>query len=165
MASTCKITPVPNRLGKLLRKPGGIARDKALQAAKENVETLREEFVAAIPGEVAALETILAAGGRKVSAESLDAMLRRADQLLTLSGTYGFDRLDTVVKRFCDLASGMIEKHMEDLAPISVHLRAMRLVCPGAPDISQEEVDHMLESLVQLHAHYGITHAEDPQAE
>lgn len=165
MASQCKITPVPNRLGRLLRKPGGVAREQALQAAAENVETLREEFVAAIPGEVAALEAILAAGKQKITAESLDAMLRRADQLLTLSGTYGFDRLDTVVKRFCDLASGMIDKHIEDLAPVSVHLRAMRLVCPGAPEISQAEVEHMLESLVRLHAHYGITRALDNQAE
>jgi len=163
MASHCKITPVPNRLGKLLRKPGGIAREQALQAATENVETLREEFVGAIPGEIAALEAILAAGGRKITAESLDAMLRRADQLLTLSGTYGFDRLDTVVKRFCDLASGMIDKHIEDLAPVSVHLRAMRLVCPGAAEVSETEVDHILTGLAQVHTHYGITRGQDTQ--
>lgn len=158
MGSGCKIIPVKNRLGELLRKPGGVARSEALEAAIRNIETLREEFVAAIPGEIAALETILDAAGRKhLSAADLDAMLRRADQLLTLSGTYGYDLLDQIVKRFCDLASGMIERNIEDAAPVEVHLRAMRLVCPGNPDLDDTESGHMLARLAAVRAHYGIT--------
>jgi len=152
-----KVTPVPNRLGTLLRKPGGISRDMALAAAGHNVERLREEFVGAIPGEIAALEELLAAcGAGNVSPDILDAMLRRAGQILTLSGTYGYDPLDTVVKRFCDLAIGMIEKKIGDAAPVGVHLRAMRLVCPGAPELPPDEIADMLAGLSRVHAHYGV---------
>lgn len=157
MGSCVKIIPVKNRLGQLLQKPGGIGREEACEAATQNIETLRDEFVAAIPSEIAALEMIVEAAGRKrMPASELDAMLRRAAQLLTLSGTYGYDLLDQVVKRFCDLAVGMIEKNIEDVAPVDVHLRAMRLVCPGAPELPQEAADNMLSGLEAVRAHYGV---------
>lgn len=157
MGSCVRIIPVKNRLGQLLRKPGGIGRKEACEAAVQNVELLRDEFVAAIPGEIAALEMIVEASGRKrMPADELDAMLRRAGQLLTLSGTYGYDLLDQVVKRFCDLAMGMIEKKIEDVAPVNVHLRAMRLVCPGTLELPQEAADNMLSGLEAVHAHYKI---------
>jgi len=165
MASKCTITEVPNRLGQLLRKPGGIPRGLALKAADTNVERLREEFVDAIPNEIVALEAILTAcGGQQISADDLDNMLRRASQILTLSGTYGFDRLDTVVKRFCDLALGMIEKGITDVAPVSVYLRAMRMVAPGSVEISEAEVAHILDGLSAVQSHYRIVRKIIPQA-
>jgi hypothetical protein len=155
--SVCKIIPVKNRLGELLHRPGGLKRDEAITAADQNVETLREEFVASIPGEIAALESILAAAGRqRVAAGDLEVMLERAAHLLTLSGTFGYDLLDRVVKRFCDLVCGMIEKNIEDAAAVDVHLCAMRLVCPGANGLTEAEAGHMLEGLAKVHAHYGI---------
>jgi hypothetical protein len=156
-----KVTPVKSRLRQLLYAPGGISRNEALSTAGSNVETLRTEFVAAIPLEVAALEAILDASGRKhISKDELDSMLRRAGQILTLSGTFGFDLLDKVVKRFCDLALGMIDKNIDMTAPIQVHLRAMRLVCPGGSPLSAEEAAHMLQSLERVHAHLGIKRLE-----
>jgi hypothetical protein len=158
MGSCVRIIPVKNRLGQMLHKPGGIGRKEACETAVQNVESLRDEFVGAIPGEIAALEMIVQAGGRqRIPASELDAMLRRAGQLLTLSGTYGYDLLDEVVKRFCDLASGMIERNIEDVAPIDVHLRAMRLVCPGGPELSPEAAENMVSGLEAVRAHYGIS--------
>lgn len=157
MTGLVKITPVKNRLGQKLRQPGGISRDAALEAAGKNVEMLREEFLGAIPLEIAALETILAASAsQRISKDELDAMLRRAGQLLTLSGTYGLGLLDEVVKCFCDLAMGMIDKDIDRSAPVAVHLRAMRLVCPGGPELSTEQAEQILLSLTQVHEHLGI---------
>jgi hypothetical protein len=157
MGKSCKIIPVKNRLGQLLRIPGGVAREEAVEAATQAVETLRDEYVNAIPGEIAALEAIITASGRKrVASHELQAMLDRAGHLLTLSGTFGYDLLDEVVKRFCDLTTGMIEKDICDVAPVDVHLRAMRLVCPGGPELDEAQADHMLSGLELVHTHYGI---------
>lgn len=165
MSSMVKIIPVKNRLGQLLRKPGGISRDDALAAADQNVDTLREEFVAAIPVEIAALEAMLGAAGHKyVTKDDLEAMLRRAGQLLTLSGTFGFTLLDEVVKRFCDLAIGMIDKGIDKGAPVAVHLRTMRLVCPGSTELSKLEAEHVLQSLERVHAHLGIARCNPEDA-
>lgn len=164
MTSKCTVTVVPNRLGQLLRKSGGISRGLALKAASNNVERLREEFVNAIPEEIAALEAILAAtDGQCIEVRELDTMLSRASQILTLSGTYGFDRLDTVVKRFCDLALGMIEKGISEAAPVSVYLRAMRMVTSGAAELSEEEYAYILEGLASVQSHYRIERKTFPQ--
>lgn len=157
MGSRCRIIPVKNRLGQKLRMTGGVSREAAMAAAGQNVESLRESFVAAIPDEIAALEEILHQSGRQhIDKQTLDAMLCRADQMLTLSGTFGFDQLDEVIKRFCDLAIGMMEKDIDKLAPVEVHLHAMRLVCPGGAEVGKEEASHMLKSLERVHAHLGI---------
>lgn len=161
----CKIIPVKNRLGQLLRMPGGVGREEAVQAAGKAVETLRDEYVNAIPNEIGALEAMVPAGAGKISAKDLDAMLNRAGRLLTLSGTFGYDLLDQVVKRFCDLANGMIEKDIDDIAAVDVHLRAMRLVCPGAPELGEDAADHMLSGLAKVHAHYGIKKMQPEGAE
>jgi hypothetical protein len=165
MTSKCITTAVPNRLGQLLRKSGGISRGLALKAADTNVERLREEFVIAIPQEIAALEAMAAGGKQQITAPELDTMLHRASQILTLSGTYGFDRLDIVVKRFCDLALGMLEKDITDMAPVSVHLRAMRMVAPGAAEISETELAHILDGLASVQSHYRIERRKIRQAE
>ncbi|HUO98633.1 MAG TPA: hypothetical protein VMU01_08180 [Rhizomicrobium sp.] len=166
MGKCCKIIPVKNRLGQLLRTPGGIARGEAVAAAGTAVETLRAEYVNAIPGEIGALESIVMASGRRqIPVSQLKAMLDRAGRLLTLSGTFGFDLLDEVVKRFCDLVVGMIEKDIGDAAPVDVHLRAMRLVCPGGPELGENEADHMLSGLERVHTHYGIQRLHPELAE
>jgi len=166
MGKSCKVIPVKNRLGQLLRLPGGVARDEAVEAAGKGIETLREDYIKAIPGEIGALEAIVAAAGRRqIPISQLKAMLDRAGHLLTLSGTFGYDLLDEVVKRFCDLATGMIEKDITDVAPVAVHLRAMRLVCPGGSELEEAQSDHMLSELERVHAHYGIQRLQPDLAE
>ena len=166
MGSVVKVIPVKNHLGQLLNKPGGIKREEALENAEKNVESLREEFVAAIPGEVTALEDLFAVANMSgLSAELLMGMLQRASQLLTLSGTFGYDLLDTVVRRFCDFVAGMIDKGLTDTVPVGIHLRAMRLLCPGNADLSLEEAERMLGSLAALHDHYHIQCLEQDEAQ
>jgi hypothetical protein len=156
MEPKVRIIPVKNRLRALLYAPGGISRDEALGVARQNVEALRRDFVKAIPAEIAALEEMIGPDKQTITKEELDAMLIRAGQILTLSGTYGFSLLDQVVKRFCDLALGMIEKDLDMVAPVAVHLRAMRLVCPGGVALNTMEADHILKSLEDVQAHLGI---------
>ncbi len=166
MGSVVKVIPVKNHLGLLLNKPGGIKREDALEAAEKNIESLREEFVAAIPGEITALEDLFAVANMSgLSAELLTAMLQRASLILTLSGTFGYDLLDTVVRRFCDFASGMLEKGIINIAPVGVHLRAMRLLCPGNTELPREEAERMLGSLAMLHEHYRIECLDQDEAQ
>ncbi len=164
MEPKVRIIPVKNRLRALLYAPGGVSRDDALGAARQNVESLRRDFVKAIPAEIAALESMLDSDKKTITKDELEAMLRRAGQILTLSGTFGFGMLDLVVKRFCDLALGMLEKNIDKVAPVAVHLRAMRLVCPGGLALNAMEADRMLKSLEDVQAHLGIVPKSPPPA-
>ena len=98
--------------------------------------------------------------GKQISRFQLLDILSQVDPLLTLSGTFGSETLDAVVKRFCDLCAGMVEKGITDSAPLIVHLRAMRLVFKT--ELSQEQNGEILNELSLIHAHYGIVkHLDD----
>jgi hypothetical protein len=153
----CITTRVKNRLGEILRRPGGIGREQALTEADVNVESLRAEYVKAVPGEIEALETILGgAEAGEISAGEIQKMLDCADRLLVLSGTFGYPLLDAVVKSFCDLGMAMVEDKITTVAGLNVHLRAMRLVCPDAAAIDKAEGENVLSELAKIHTHFKL---------
>lgn len=154
-ATMCITTRVKNRLGELLRRPGGVGREQALTEADVNVESLRAEYIKAIPGEIEALETIMAGvESGEISAGEIQKLLDYADRLLVLSGTFGYPLLDAVVKSFCDLGMAMVAEKITSVAGLNVHLRAMRLVCPDAAAIDEAEGENVLNELAKIHAHF-----------
>lgn len=159
--SGCKIIRVKNLLGEMLHTPGGITREEAVHEAQQLIEELREECERAVPVEITRLEEMVFKAGANISRFQLLDILSQVDPLLTLSGTFGSETLDAVVKRFCDLCAGMVEKNISDTAPLIVHVRAMRLVFKT--ELSETDGGAILEELSRIHAHYGIqSHADDP---
>jgi hypothetical protein len=153
----CITIRTKNRLGELLRRPGGIDREQAIAVALEHVESLRDDYVKAIPGEIEALEAIIAGvGSKEISAREIQELLDCADRLLVLSGTFGYPMLDAVVKRFCDLGIVMIEKGITSVEPLEVHLRAMWLVCPQLSNATDMEARNVLTELSKIHAHFKV---------
>lgn len=152
--SSCKIIRVKNILGDLLAMPGGVSREEAVHEAQTLIEELREECERAVPVEITRMESLVAAAGERISAEDLGAILDQVDPLLTLSGTFGSEALDAVVKKFCDLAFGMKDKGITTTAPLKVHLSAMRLVFKS--DLADDDAVAILAELSRIHDHYGI---------
>lgn len=156
----CKIIRVKNILGELLHTPGGVTREEAVHEAQQLIEELREDCERAVPVEITRLEEMVTRAGPQITRFQLLDILSQVDPLLTLSGTFGSETLDAVVKRFCDLVAGMIEKDLTDTAPLNVHLRAMRLVYKT--ELDDPDSAAILEELSRIHIHYGIvSHADD----
>ena len=152
--SGCKIIRVKNILGELLSTPGGVSREEAVHEAQMLIEELREDCEKAVPVEITRLESLVTAAGARISSEELGAILDQVDPLLTLSGTFGSEPLDAVVKKFCDLVFGMKDKGISTTAPLKVHLSAMRLVFKS--DMSDADAVAILAELSRIHEHYGI---------
>ncbi|MDR3528772.1 MAG: hypothetical protein P4L57_15990 [Rhizomicrobium sp.] len=159
--SGCKIIRVKNILGELLSMPGGVSREEAVQEAQTLIEELREECEKAVPVEITRLEQLVASAGPQISDAELGEILDQVDPLLTLSGTFGSETLDAVVKKFCDLTFGMKDKAITTTAPLKVHLSAMRLVFKA--DLSDDDAVAILAELSRIHDHYGINaHVPEP---
>jgi hypothetical protein len=153
-----RIIYVRNRLGELLLAEGGIDRDEAIAEADRLVEIERTTSEGDIGEEIAYLESMLqvsARGKHGISVADMRFMLRKADSLLTLTGTFGFNALDTVAKSFCDLLNGMILKKLNEVDPIAVHLRAMHLFAPGGPALGDEEAKQVFTHLRRILQHFG----------
>jgi hypothetical protein len=107
---------------------------------------------------IAAIEGIIDAPASRSSLSDADlgAILRHADQVVTLAGTFVYECLDVATRSLCDLADGMLRTGIHDPAPIRVHVQAIRLMAPGAAVLSPEEARKVLDELAKVLKHFNF---------
>ena len=142
---------------------GGVSRDEAVQAATEQLETLRGDADQAIEESLSAIEQLCATpqAGSAYSAAQLSGMLVRCDQIVTLAGTFGYRALDDATRYLCDLADGLLRSGTSDVPSVTVHVRAMRLLAPGSPPLAPGHQEKVLSELGRILAHHGYPRAND----
>ena len=158
MTKNCKVVHTPNRLGSLLSRPGGITREHAVKRAAHCVETLRERSEAAIWKELAQLKQMWSSVAESLSegqsAEKLEELRSQSATILNLAGTFGHDRLASVLKSLCELATAMTERESYGAEPIAVHMRALALFSsPHGSALPQQQADNVLGELRKVVAH------------
>jgi len=154
------------RLAKLAARPGGVMRDMAIENAKQSVEGMRGEGDDAIKREMDEIEKILeGVEDNRIPVEQTKAILRHADQLVTLAATFGYEPLARCMRSLCDVADGVVRANIDDAAPIAVHVHSMRLLAPGSAVLSAEQVELVLGELAKILTHYEFRSiaADDPQ--
>ncbi len=146
------------RLAELAARPGGLMRDEAISAAADSLESMRAESEAAIRTAIAAMEEIAFARdvGDFLDAQRLTAILKHADQIVTLAGMFGYAALDTAARSLCALADGLLRSGQYDRAPVSVHVQTMHLLAPGAMTLSPEHAAQMLGELAKVTEHFNF---------
>ena len=143
------------RLTELVMRPGGMTRDDAVAAAVHNVQSISAEGDAVMVASIQALEKIVASCGGKMDAATLQVVLTHADQIITLSGTFGYDTLDRATRSLCDTVESLIAAKADALAPVAVHVDAMRLFQPGKAGPQGEAAEAILAELARVQAHYA----------
>jgi hypothetical protein len=143
-----------SRLSELAARPGGISRDDAIKGAQKSIEILRGEGSAAILDSMKELEAVVFTKQDRLSASSVRKMLRLADPIVSLAGTFGYDALDVVTRSMCDLLDALLAAENFDVAPVLVHVQSMRLLMPDSPPRSAEEIARIRSELAKVIAHY-----------
>ena len=158
MARPVKTYFPKTRLSELAARPGGVWRDDAISGAQKSIETLREEGNAAILASMAQIEAV-AYGAKtgRLSQSALHRILRYADQIVSLAGTFGYEALDAVARSLCDLTDGLLGAEVFDAAPVLVHAQSMRLLMPGGPSLSPDHVAKIQSELAKVIAHYNVS--------
>jgi hypothetical protein len=156
MARPVKTYFPKTRLSELAARPGGIWRDDAIEGAQKSIETLRGEGNAAILASMKEIEAVACTNAGRLSASLLQRILRLADPIVSLAGTFGYDALDAVSRSMCDLVDGMLAANIFDAAPVLVHAQSMRLLMPDSPQRSAEEVARIQSELAKVIAHYNF---------
>jgi hypothetical protein len=145
------------RLSELAARSGGVTRDRAVEEALKSIDNLREHAVTTIDNATAAIENILReAKGGKLAQEDMDKILRHADSIVTMAGTFGMATLENIGKSLCDIADGLMSHDMHDIAPVMVHVQAIRLAAPGKPELDGAAANHILGELSKVRTHYGF---------
>jgi hypothetical protein len=146
------------RLAELVARAGGVLRDDALDGALKTLETMREQADGQIRAAIAAMEDIVFAPstGNALDDEQLLAILRHADQVVTLSGTFCYAALDAAAKSLCDISDGLLRAGMHDRQPVAVHVQTLHLLAPGNMTLAPEHAEKMLSELAKVNAHFNF---------
>jgi hypothetical protein len=136
--------------------PGGITRDCAVAAAQENLRAINGEVDMGIESAIQALEVIVGSAVEGCLApDQLRAVLDQADQVVNIAGTFGYETLDQASRGLCDIADGLLREGRNVLAPVAVHVRAMRLFSPLRAALPAEDAARILAELHRVAAHYN----------
>ena len=151
------------RLSELVQRAGGISRDDAVEGAMQQMESLRGESDDVIETTIAALEAIGQAALKKgkCSPEQMREILQHGDQMVTLAGTFGYGPLGIASRSLCDMADGLIHAGSDDVAPILVHVQAIRMMAPRSAALPPEAVDKVLAELTRVLTHFNFSPISD----
>ncbi len=142
------------RLSELTARPGGILRSDAIEGAQKSIENLRGEADLTLGKSTAAIEAIVrGARSGHLSEIELHKILKLADQIVSLAGTFCYDPLDKVARSLCDLTDGLIRTKQYQAAPVAVHVQSMQLLGPGSP-LGNAEIEKVVAELAKVLAHY-----------
>jgi hypothetical protein len=73
-----------------------------------------------------------------------------------MAATFGMKALENVAKSLCDVTAGMIGNDVGDVAPVAVHVQAIRLAAPSKAELGEAEAGHVLGELTKVRMHYGF---------
>jgi hypothetical protein len=151
------------RLAKLAKEAGGRLREDAIAAAETRVETLRDDGVNGIAAALIEIESVVKASvNGNLSREQFMVIQGMADRIITLSGTFGFKRLDIVARSLADLTNLLLTSGTGPVAPVLVHARAARLFAPKADPLPEEAAQLMLAELKKVREHFAPPPAAKP---
>jgi hypothetical protein len=154
------------RIESLVLLPGGISRETALERASSAIEALREESLEGIGEHIENIETILGSAiEERIPVSKMYPILDHGDGISFLSETFGLPVLTQVTQRLCDLVERLIEIEQGDVPAMSVCARAMRLVSPQNPPLSERESHAMMEELARVLLHYDVSVITTPVEE
>jgi hypothetical protein len=143
------------RFSELASRSGGVTRDKAVDEAMKSIDNLRDHAVSTIEISTASIQTIVdSAKGGRIEKDAMIKILREADNIVTMAGTFGMATLENIGKSLCDIADGLLSHEMHDVAPVMVHIQAIRLAAPGKPELGEPEASHILGQLSKVRTHY-----------
>ncbi len=150
------------RLAELASRSGGVTRDIAVEEAAKCVQNLLGAGLETIEVATRSLETTAyGARGGKLSADELKTILREADRIVTMAATFGFATLEEIGKCLCDVADGLLGRGLGDAAPVIVHVQALRLAAPKAPELGEKETAHVLAELARVRDFYQFAPLSD----
>ncbi len=146
------------RLSELAARAGGMLRDDAVDGAMASLESMREQADAEIRHAIAAMEGIVFArgAGETLDGGQMSAVLRHADQVVTLAGTFCYGALDTAARSLCDVTDGLLRAGIHDRKPVAVHVQTMHLLAPGNMSLSAEHAEMMLGELAKVADHFNF---------
>ncbi|MDG2521019.1 chemotaxis protein CheE [Caulobacter segnis] len=150
--SVARTFHVPNRLGAVMRRPGGIRASEAIERAETGVEQFREECLKTIGEVMVELDARFGPNAEREGAD-FEALYTLVLKLIDVSGFVSHTGLDRAAISMCTLVDTMSERGRWRWPAVDVHLDAMRLLWTQGETLSEGEREAVIEGLYKVSKH------------
>jgi chemotaxis protein histidine kinase CheA len=147
-----KVFSVETRFQKMARRPGGVARDKALERAQSNIEELKPEFAVWLDRELQDLTVaIRLLENHPDDVSRIEEAHRRSCQLRDVGTTMGFELVSIISNNVCEILDAIKDGAPYHKDMVDCHLDAL-LLTSKAPycHMRPEQVHEMTGGLRRL---------------
>lgn len=147
------IFTAPNyRLSKLLKKPGGKSIAAAIEAAAENVSTLKVPCLEHVDEALVEIDAHLRAFiEMEDKSAPAKALYDCVNAMIGLAGAVGLREVDRASFSLCDLLDRMMRTQRWEIEPIAVHVQSLHLLRQPAIIESAASVRAVMSGLQKVH--------------
>jgi len=135
-----------NRLAALIRKPGGISVAAAIQAAEDNLNSVREQCLDVMDEKLREIAMIVSRCKENPAPKDLENLYALGNGVLEVAGVFGMNPLSEAAFSLCDLLDRFKTLDRYSYPALMVHLQALQAL-RTAPDANGPETQAMLEGL------------------
>jgi hypothetical protein len=154
--SNVRIVFPKHRLAEQLKTPGGPPAAEALKAAAANLAQLAPECLEELEALVAQAEACLARFPATFQEEPLRELYAMASRGVGMGKVAGAAAADVALISLCDVLDYLIATAAWDLNPVTVHVRALRLlVGAGGKALDANSAEVVMAGLQKVSARYA----------
>lgn len=141
---------VPNRVGAVMAKPGGVSAREAIRRSEAGVETLRGPGMATIDARLAEIESRFGPAAASREGESFEDLYSLCTQIIDASIFVRGTGLDDAVRAFCDLVDLCSEIGRWDWPAVDVHIDALRMLRSAGGAMDKAQRDAVISGLIKV---------------
>ena len=144
-----------NKLGKLLRAPGGKPVVEAVAEASQGLEKLQDDILADLDRMLGEAEAIAGRCGSAFNAEPAAALYETVSAAIGVATASGLGSIDAALISLSNLLDAFIARQSWDAEPVAVHLQSVKLLrfTPVGKDAAGAQA--VLEGLRQVNARFA----------
>jgi len=145
-----------NPLARMVRGAGGVRFEEAVAQAHANLDSIREDCIAAVDTDIARLDLLLDRAMHRPDPVALSEAYQRSNAIAGVAGSCGMAELGEAAFSLCELLDRIMHSEGWNAQAAAVHLNAIKLLRSMAGAASGGPGRAVLDGLREVAVHAGI---------
>jgi hypothetical protein len=151
-AKQAQVFEVENQLAKVVREPGGRTVEKAVKAAEERIESVRDVSVASLVQKAEQVAQAASAARASGNAADFGPVYDVSNAIYGIATSFALNDLAEAAFSLCDLADNYRGGEAPNWPAIDVHVDGVRLLAALREKAGQAGAKSILEGLKRVRA-------------
>lgn len=146
---------VKNRLGEMMRQPGGRSLVEALRGAEKRLDKISPDLLKGLDQAIAKLDAGVSAVGNPPNERALAEIYQASNEIITLAGLVGYAPIDEIAHGLCELIDAFLAEGQWNDQAIQVHIDAVQLL-RSLPKTDTAGRERVVDGLRKVWSRFGV---------